>query len=90
MCVVCDRCIIGVEKVHAMNKDHILLNAKRLSVKTYEEFYGETLHPISVKQYQVDDIEGLLLSPRSYRDGGYICVLLCLIFKSQTFSSKRQ
>ena len=66
VCVVCDRCIIGVEKIHALTKERILLNAKRLSVETYEEFYGEMLHPILVKQYQIDDIKGILLSPRSF------------------------
>ena len=40
--------------------------------------YGETLHPILVKQYQVDDIERLLLSPRSYRDGDtFECCSAC-------------
>ena len=67
--MVCDRCIIGVEKIHALTKDRILLNAKCLSVETYEEFYGEMLHPILVKQYQIDDIKGVLLSPRSFRGG---------------------
>ena len=79
LCVVCDCCIIGVEKVHALNKDCILLNAKRLSVETYEEFYGETLHPIIKKQYQVDEIKGLLCSPRSYHNGDtFECCSACI------------
>ncbi len=67
VCVVCDRVIIGTEKVHWMTKDRILLNKERLSVKTYVEFYGAKLHPLLVKQYQVEGCPGLLLSPRSYR-----------------------
>ena len=67
VCVICDRVIIGTESIHLSSKDRILLNEKRLSVKTYEEFYGEQLHPLLVKQYSVNDLPGLLLSPRSYR-----------------------
>jgi len=69
VCVICDRCIIGTETIHRMTKERILLNQKRLSVKTYEEFYGEELNPILVDQYSIDDMPGILLSPRSYRDG---------------------
>ena len=47
----------------------VFCNAKRLSVETYEELYGEMLHPILVKQYQIDDIKGIFLSPRSFCGG---------------------
>ena len=78
VCVVCDRCIIGVEKTHALTKERILLNAKRPSVETYEEFCGEMLHPILVNQYQIDDIKGILLSPRSFRGGDtFECCSAC-------------
>ena len=54
VCVVCDACIIGVEKINQLSKEHILLHKQRLSVETYEEFYkGETLNPLLVKKYEV-------------------------------------
>ena len=35
VCVICDRCIIGTEKIHKMTKERIQLNQHRLSIKTY-------------------------------------------------------
>jgi hypothetical protein len=53
------------------------LHKKRLSVDSYEEYYETTLKPEVTKQYQinVDDFEGMLLSPRSrkYLDGYATC-----------------
>ena len=49
VCVVCDRVIIGTEPVHMMTKERILVNEKRLSVKTYEDFYNNDMHPILKK-----------------------------------------
>ena len=68
VCVICDRCIIGTETIHSMSKERILLNQVRISVKSYEEHYGEELNTTVVKQYEVADLPGLLLSPRSYRE----------------------
>ena len=44
-------------------------NQHRLNVKTYEVYVGEQLNPITVQQYHVPDLPGLMLSPRSYQVG---------------------
>ena len=62
-CDLCDRLIIGVESIHLLSKDSILENRDRLSVETYEDFYGQVLNPILLSQYDVRDMSGLLLSP---------------------------
>ena len=70
VCVICDRLIIGTERIHSLTKERILENQIRLSVKTYEEFYdGQTLNQILVQQYFIHSLPGLLLSPRSYQEG---------------------
>jgi len=68
VCVVCDCLIIGEEKVHLMPKERLENNKNRLSVQTYEQNFGE-IHPLLIEQYQVAGLEGMLLSPRSYRSG---------------------
>ncbi len=77
MCIICDCCIIGTEAIRKLTKEQILLHKKRLSVDSYEEYYETTLKPEVTKQYQinVDDLKGVLLSPRSrkYPDGYATC-----------------
>ena len=41
----------------------------RLSVESYEKHYKTTLHADLVKQYEISDMPGLLLSPRACRVG---------------------
>ena len=78
VCVICDRFIIGVEKIHSLTKERILLNSHRISVKMYEDFYGINMHPILIQQYEINDINGLLLSPRSHRTGdSFECCSAC-------------
>lgn len=69
VCLICDRFIIGMEKLNHIKKDHVLAHNSRLSVESYENHYGYTLHPDLVQQYSVHDLPGLLLSPRSRRIG---------------------
>ncbi len=77
MCIICDCCIIGTEAIRKLTKEQILLHKKRLSVDSYEEYYETTLKPEVTKQYQinVDDLKGMLLSPRSrkYPNGYATC-----------------
>jgi hypothetical protein len=77
VCIICDCCIIGTEAIRKLTKEQILLHKKRLSVDSYEEYYETTLKPEVTKQYQinVDDLKGVLLSPRSrkYPDGYATC-----------------
>ena len=66
VCLVCDRLIIGTETIHLFSKEWFLMHQHRLNVKAYQDFNnGETLNPILVHQYSVDDIPGFLLSPWS-------------------------
>ncbi len=53
--------------IRKLTKEQILLHKKRLSVDSYKEYYETTLKPKVTKQYQinVDDLKGMLLSPRS-------------------------
>ncbi len=55
-----------------------MLNEHRLSVNTYKAFYGTSLYPILVDQYSIHDLQGLLLSPQSFRDGySFECCSSC-------------
>eukprot|EP00985_Skeletonema_marinoi_P025535 scaffold18877_cov80-Skeletonema_marinoi.AAC.1 len=69
VCVVCDRVIIGEEKVCNISTERLEENRHRISVDVYEEFYRKTLHPLLVEQYSVEGLDRLLLSPRAYREG---------------------
>ena len=77
VCIICDQFIIGTETIHKLKTDQIAKHKNRLSVKKYEEYYGQALKAEVRKQYQVN-VEGLkemLLSPRSrkYQDGFATC-----------------
>ena len=67
VCVICDRFIIGTEKLCKLTKEGIEKHSGRLGVENYETYYGMSLKPELIKQYQIDDMPGLLLSPRSRR-----------------------
>lgn len=68
VCVICDRFIIGTETIHQLDKQRILMSKHRLSVEAYEKHFSTKLNPILVKQYEIEGLEDLLLSPRSYRN----------------------
>ena len=54
VCLVCDCFILGTfKKVPSMSMSDIKRHSHRLSVKRYEEFYGEALHKDLVAQYHV-------------------------------------
>ena len=78
VCVVCDQVIIGDEKVCMITKDKLKQNHHRISVEAYQNFYGTELHPLLIQQYMVENLQGLLLSPRAYRDGDkFECCASC-------------
>jgi len=82
VCIVCDRQIIGTEQVCYLTKEQLLKNKLRLGVESYNKFYMENgykkLHPELVKQYEVDDMVGLLLSQRSRCEtDGYVACQSC-------------
>jgi hypothetical protein len=67
--VICDRVIIGVEKIEQITKQRLIDNQHRFSVEAFESFFDIELNPILKEQYQLDDndLHGMLLSPRAYR-----------------------
>ncbi len=78
MCIICDHCIIGTEAIHKLTKGQILLHKKRLSVEGYEEYYETKLKSEVTKQYEVDGLKGMLLSPWSRRySNRYATCLVC-------------
>jgi hypothetical protein len=65
VCIICDCFIIGQEKIHSVNDDTLRKCRNGLSVDAYEAYYGMKLHPNVIKEYHVEGLDGLLLSPRS-------------------------
>ena len=75
VCIICDRFIIGTETIHKLTKKDICAHSERLGVKSYEKYYKTTLKDDVKKQYQVQGLHDMLLSPRSrkYPDGYATC-----------------
>ena len=84
ICVVCDRIIIGEEKVEYIDKDTLVENAEKLCAGTYQDHFGmDSLNPTLEAQYRINDsdLQDLLLSPRAKYcpdKGGYQCCTSCL------------
>ena len=64
VCIVCDHFIIGVETICKLRPDQLLKHKHRISVESYEKHYKMKLPTELVKQYEVEGLEGMLLSPR--------------------------
>jgi hypothetical protein len=78
VCIICNCCIIGTESIHTLTNDQISVHGKRLSVESYEEYYETTLKSKVTKQYEVDGLIGLILSPWSRRySNGYATCSVC-------------
>ena len=63
VCIICDRFIIGTETIHKLSKEDIGAHSGRLGVKSYEEYYQTTLKAEVKRQYQVQGLQDMLLSP---------------------------
>jgi hypothetical protein len=68
VCVICGRFIIGTETIHYLSKNNIIAHERRLSVESYERYYGTKLKPQVRSQYMINDgdLKHLLLSLRSH------------------------
>jgi hypothetical protein len=90
MCVVCDCFIIGIETIHKLTKEDIHTHSKRLGVKSYEEYYETTLKAEVKKQYQVQGLQNMLLSPRlrKYPNGCATCSVCYTGMQPQMASKK--
>ena len=71
VCIICDCFIIGTETIHKLTKKDIGAHSERLRVKSYKEYYQTTLKSEVKRQYQVQGLTDVLLSPQSrkYPDG---------------------
>jgi hypothetical protein len=63
VCVVCDRFIIGTEKIYCITGDQLKSHEAVLGVSSYTAYHGN-MHPELIKQYEVQGLGGKLLSPR--------------------------
>jgi hypothetical protein len=90
VCIICDRFIIGTEAIHKLTKQQILLHERRLSVASYEEYYETKLKTEVTKQYEVNGLKGMLLSPRSRRYcNGYASCTVCNSGMQASMASKK-
>ena len=79
VCILCDRFIMGVEKIMYINKMTLQQHVSRLGVDSFESYYSITLHPELVKQYEVDTLPGFLLLPRARKcDDKYEACSTCM------------
>jgi hypothetical protein len=62
VCIICNHFIINTGTIHKLKKDNIGAR-ERLGVKSYEEYYQTTLKAEVKKQYQVQGLQDMLLSP---------------------------
>jgi hypothetical protein len=63
VCIIYDRFIIGTKTIHKLTKENIGAHSERLGVKGYEEYYQTTLKAEVKRQYQVQGLPDMLLSP---------------------------
>ncbi len=90
VCIICDHFIIGTETIHRLTKENVGAHSERLGVKTYEEYYQTTLKAKVKRQYQVQGLQDMLLSPRSrkYPDG-YATCSVCYTVMQPNMASKK-
>jgi hypothetical protein len=92
VCVICDRLIIGTEKIHYLSKDNIIAHTQRLSVESYKKYYETVLVPEVRNQYMIDDgkLKDLLLPPRSRKNQkGYSTCSCCFSCMQPNMTRKR-
>jgi hypothetical protein len=65
ICLICDRFIIGADRVHQMSAKAVKKHSNILSSQAYEEYQNSPMHPELKRQYSVRGLPGLLLSPRA-------------------------
>ncbi len=75
MCIICDRFIIGTETIYKLTKEDSGSHSGRLGVKSSDKYYQTTRKDEVKRQYQVQGLQDMLLSPgsRKYPDGYATC-----------------
>jgi hypothetical protein len=90
VCIICDCFIIGIGTIHKLTKEDIRAYSKRLGVKSYEEYYHTTLKAEVEKQYQVQGLQDMLLSPRLRKyPNGYATCSVCYTGMQPQMASKK-
>ncbi len=90
VCIICDCFISGTETIHKLTKEDICAHSERLGVKSYEEYYQTTLKAKMKKQYQVQGLQNMLLSPRLWKyPDGYATCSVCYTGMQPQMASKR-
>jgi hypothetical protein len=76
--------------MHKLTKENICAHSKRLGVKSYEEYYQTTLKAEVKKQYQVQGLQDMLLSPGSRKyPNGYATCSICYTGMQPQMASKK-
>jgi hypothetical protein len=90
-CIICDRFIIGTETIHKLTKEDIgTRRSERLGIKSFEEYYQTTLEAEVKKHYQIQDLQDMLLSPRSRKyPNGYATCSVCYTGMQPQMASKK-
>ena len=90
VCIICNHFIIGTETIHKLTKEDICAHSERLGINSYEEYYQTTLKNDVKKQYQVQGLHDMLLSPqlRKYSDGYATCSICYTGMQPQMASKK--
>jgi hypothetical protein len=78
------------ETIHKLTKEDIGAHSGRLGVKSYKEYYQTTLKAKVKRQYQVQGLQDMLLSPQSrkYPDG-YATCSICYTRMQPKMASKK-
>lgn len=67
VCIVCGAVIKGTEPISCMTKYQLKNHKSCIGVVSYRKYHG-TLHAELERQYCVEGLEGIMLSPRSRCD----------------------
>jgi hypothetical protein len=90
VCIICDCFIVGTETIHKLTKEDIGTHSERLGVKSYEEYYQTALKAEVKKQYQVQGLQDMLLSPQLWKyPDGYATWSACYTRMQPKMASKK-
>ncbi len=88
--MICDRFIIGTETIHYLLKESIIEHNHRISVKSYETYYGKLTDEVKY-QYMTNDgnLIDLLLSPQSRKTLNEYSTCSCYFSGTQPQMTKK-
>jgi hypothetical protein len=90
VCIIRDCFITGTKTIHKLTKEDIGTYSERLGVKSYEEYYQTTIKAEVKKQYQVQGLQDMLLSPQSRKyPNGYATCSVCYTRMQPQMATKK-